>query len=113
MAALLGVTDYCGPVGSASLTLSRHVQPRLLNTPAFPPDSTVSTHLTTWSNVAVFLTFTVIDLDLWYLLVVVNMSSLDSDSVHGADSGEAGEPDIEPELNDVRTLPVRPKPVQP
>jgi hypothetical protein len=36
------------------------------------------------------------------------MSSLDSDSVHGADSGGAGEPDIEPELNDVRTLPVRP-----
>jgi hypothetical protein len=106
MAALLGVTDYCGPIGIASL--SRHVQPRLLNTPAVPPDSTISTHLTTWSNVAVFLTFTVIDLDLWYLLVVVNMSSLDSDSVHGADSGEAGEPGIEPEFNDVRTLPVRP-----
>ena len=55
-----------------------------------------------------FSTFILIDLDLWYLLVVVNMSSLDSDSVHGADSGEAGEPGIEPEFNDVRTLPVRP-----
>jgi hypothetical protein len=58
----------------------------------------------------VFSTFVLVDLDLWHLLVVANMSSLDSDSVHGADSGEAGEPEIEPEFNDVRTLPVRSKP---
>jgi hypothetical protein len=56
----------------------------------------------------VFSTFILIDLDLWYLLVVVNMSSLDSDSMHGADSSETGEPETEPEFIDVRTLPVRP-----
>jgi hypothetical protein len=104
MVALLGLTDHCGPIESDSL--SRMVQPRLLKRQRVSPDSIISTCFTTWTNVAVFSTFTVIDLDLWYLVVVVNMSSLDSDSVHGADSGEAGEPEIEPEFNDVRTLPV-------
>jgi hypothetical protein len=35
MAALLGVTDYCGPIESASL--SRNVQPRLFKRQRIPP----------------------------------------------------------------------------